>query len=362
MRFAYPLLLLLVPAIAAGGVALYRHAKTRAQRKLARFSPVSRLPNMLRSVDYRAKARKAALLTAALCLLAVAIARPLWGPRPDSEEQTGAEFFIVLDVSKSMLVRDVPPNRLEAVKASLAKWLKTRRGDRIGLILMAGDAFVQAPLTNDYTALREVLEQSGPASISLGGTNIPNAVKVAVKAMEASGVKHKAVVLVSDGENLEGHAAGDIEQARAVNKITFFTIGVGTLEGGKVPEKDSKPDFSKPPKAYVKDDYGVTAHSRLDERTLRAIATNGGGRYFSFTPEGDVWNALYVQGLAPLAKRTDTFNIQQYNELFQIPLFLAIALLVLEMAISTRHKKPARPRSIVTLPEPATAPTAAHMR
>src|SRR5688500_12750622 len=98
MRFAYPWLLLPVPVFAGGGVALYRHGKKRAEQKLAKFSPVSRLANVLRSVDYRAKKRKAALVSGALCLLALAIARPLWGPRPESKEQSGAEFFIVLDV------------------------------------------------------------------------------------------------------------------------------------------------------------------------------------------------------------------------------------------------------------------------
>lgn len=361
MRFAYPLLLLLIPAFAAGGIALFRLARKRAARKLAKFSPPSRLPNILRSLDQRARMRKAIMFTVALCLLALAIARPLRGPRSESTEQSGAEFFIVLDVSKSMLARDVAPNRLEAVKASLADWLKTRRGDRIGLILMAGDAFVQAPLTNDYTALREVLAQSSPASISLGGTNIPAALKVALKALETGSVKNKAIVLVSDGENLEGNIGTELEQARQAQKVHIFTVGVGTLEGAKVPEKESNPDFSKPPKGYVRDDYGVTAHSRLDERNLRAIATAGDGRYFSFAPGGEVWDALYTQALAPLARRADTFNLQQYDELFQIPLFLALILLGLEMGISTRHKNPARPRSIVSLPEPAAAPTASHM-
>ncbi|MEZ0386469.1 MAG: VWA domain-containing protein, partial [Verrucomicrobium sp.] len=361
MRFAYPLVLLLVPLLVVSGILLYRHARARAQRKLALFGPASRQPSLLRSVDLRARPRRAVLVTSALCLLAITAARPVCGPRPDAADQTGSEFFIILDVSKSMLVRDVTPNRLESVKVALAEWLKTRHGDRIGLIVMAGDAFVQAPLTNDYTALREVLAQTGPASVSRGGTNIPMAVQVATKALEAGNVKRKVVVLVSDGENLEGEITAAITEASQKHKITFFTMGVGTLEGGKVPEKDNKPDFTKPPKAYVRDDYGVTAHSRLDERSLRSIASTGGGRYFHFTPDGDTWDSLYSQALATLARRTETFNLQQYDDLFQIPLFLALALLLLEMAVPTRLKQPLRPRSIVTLPEPASAPPAAAM-
>jgi Ca-activated chloride channel family protein len=361
MRFALPLFLLLVPVLVVSSILLWRHARRRAQQKMALFGPLNRQASILRSLDPAARRRKAVLFAAALCLLAVTAARPVWGPRPDAADQTGSEFFIVLDVSKSMLVRDVTPNRLEAVKTALADWLKTRHGDRIGLIVMAGDAFVQAPLTNDYTALREVLSQTGPASISKGGTNIPMAVQVAVKALDAGDVKRKVVVLVSDGENLEGEVAAAIQEASVAHKITFFTMGVGTLEGGKVPEKDAKPDFTKPPKAFVRDDYGVTAHSRLDERSLRAIAAMGGGRYFHFTPDGETWDSLYSQALATLARRTETFNLQQYDDLYQIPLVLVIALLLWEMMLSTRKKHPEKARSIVSLPEPATAPPATAM-
>lgn len=361
MRFAHPLVLLLVPLLVVSSILLWRHARRRAQQKMALFGPLNRQGSILRSLDPAARRRKAVLFAAALCLLAVTVARPVWGPRPDAADQTGSEFFIVLDVSKSMLVRDVTPNRLEAVKAELADWLKTRHGDRIGLIVMAGDAFVQAPLTNDYTALREVLSQTGPTSISKGGTNIPMAVQVAVKALDAGEVKRKVVVLVSDGENLEGEVAAAVSEAAQQHKITFFTMGVGTLEGGKVPEKDPKPDFTKPPKAFVRDDYGVTAHSRLDERSLRAIAAMGGGRYFHFSPEGETWDSLYSQALATLARRTETFNLQQYDDLYQIPLALVIALLLWEMMLSTRKKHPEKARSIVTLPEPAAAPPATAM-
>lgn len=361
MIFAHPWFLVLVPLLVIGGVALYRLSKARARKKLSAFSPASRLPDMLRSVDFRAKKMKFILCVAALCFVALTLARPMWGPRDSSKVQEGAEFFIILDVSKSMLVRDVKPSRLDAVKASLGEWIKTRTGDRIGLILMAGDAFIQAPLTNDYTALREVLEQSRPKSISLGGTNISEAIKVAGKALEASQVKNKAIVIVSDGENTEGHAVTDVQAAHLNERITFFTVGVGTAEGGPVPNKELPVDHQGPVKEIVRDEYGLAVTSKLDERNLRAIASAGGGRYFDYQPEGKTWDMLYNQSLSMLAKKSAVFKLEDFMDLFQIPLLLAILLLAIEAGISTRIKNPPRPKSAVTLPEPSPAPAAKAM-
>lgn len=361
MILAHPYLLALVPLLVIGGVLLYRSAQVRARKKLALFGPASRLPNMLRSVNFHAKKLKFCLVVAALCLLVLVLSRPLWGPRENSRQQQGAEFFIVLDVSKSMLVRDVAPSRLDSVKASLSEWLKTRSGDRIGLILMAGDAFIQAPLTNDYTALCEVLGQSGPKSISLGGTNISEAVKVAGKALEASGVKNKAIVIVSDGENTEGHALADVQLAHAQDRVTICTVGVGTPEGAVVPSRELPADFKGPVKDIVRDEYGLVVTSKLDERNLRAIAAAGGGSYFGYVPEGKTWEALYNQSLSRLARKSAIFKLEDFMDLFQIPLLLAILLLVIEAGISTRHRNPSRPKSAVTLPEPSPAPAASVM-
>jgi len=361
MIFAHSYLLALVPLLLLGGWWLHRISKATAQRKLAAFGPASRLPNMLRTVNFRAKRLRFILFTVALAVLGLVVARPMWGPLDRDKKQEGAEFFIILDVSKSMLVRDVKPSRLDSVKASLSEWLKTRTGDRIGLILMAGDAFIQAPLTNDYTALREVLAQSGPKSISLGGTNISEAIKVAGKALEASGVKNKAIVIISDGENTEGHAVTDVQNAHTAERITFFTVGVGTAEGGQVPLKELPADFSGPLKEIVRDEYGLVVTSKLDERNLRAIAAAGGGRYFEYMPSGDTWEMLYRQSLSTLAKKSSVFKLEDYLDLFQIPLLLVIALLLIEAGISTRLKNPSRPKSAVTLPEPSPTPTATAM-
>ncbi len=365
MTFAYPHFLWLLPVLLAGGYALQAASRRIALRKLAKFGPPERQAAILCSLDVRA-ARKAFWAgIACLCLAALAIARPMLPPVAQEAKQTGVEFFLILDVSKSMLVRDVEPNRLEAVKASLADWIKTRGGDRIGLILMAGDAFVQAPLTHDLTVLRSVLEQSGPSAISKGGSHFAGAIEAAANALGKSGVRSKVAVLISDGGATEGQALEALQKARAGTGLVLHTVGVGTPAGGPVPvapPRGKKEDFSKPPAGYVTDEYGVRATSRLDERSLRLLAAAGGGRYFPFEPGGDVWNRLYVQALQPLARQMEASSLKNYRDMFQIPLFLSLALLLWQCSISNRRKNPPRPRLAVTLPEEGKAPVASTMQ
>jgi len=364
MIFAHPLILWFLPLLIVGGVCLLWFARRLAAKRLARFGPHERLSQILLTVNPRAKIQKPALVLGAICLLTLAAARPMVGPRSQDTEQSGAEFFIALDVSKSMLVRDVEPDRLDAVKASLSKWLESRHGDRIGLILIAGDAFVQAPLTNDYTALREVLAQTGHSSISQGGTNLASAIEMAAAAFETTQTRQKALVIVSDGDNLEGDPVSVAGAIRASSNMSIFTVGVGTEAGGNVPvpAKQVAQDFSKPPTRFIRDEYGVTARSRLDERVLRNMAAAGGGQYFRFDQEGNFWEALYAEALKPMAGTMEKIDVNDYDDLFQIPLFLALLLLAAEVAISSRLANPSRLKSAIQIPEADPAPPAVKIR
>ncbi len=360
MIFAHPFVLWLLPLLMVGGVCLLWLSKHLAAKRLARFGPPERLSQIVISVNPKARMRKWAFVLTALGLLILAAARPMIGPRSLDTEQSGAEFFIALDVSKSMLVRDVEPDRLDAVKASLSKWLETRHGDRIGLILIAGDAFVQAPLTNDYTALREVLAQTGHTSISQGGTNLASAIEMAAAAFEATQARQKALIIVSDGDNLDGDPVSAAGTIRASSNMSIFTVGVGTEAGGSVPvpAKGIAQDFSKPPTRFIRDEFGVTARSRLDERVLRNIAAAGGGQYFRFEPDGNFWETLYTEALKPMAGTMEKIDVNDYDDLFQIPLLLALLLLAAEMAISSRLANPPRLRSAIQIPETDAAPPA----
>lgn len=332
-----------VPVLAVLAFALWRMWRRLAARRIARFVSEKRFAALLPAVYWRGHAWSFGITAAVLALLAVALARPMYGPLPDYAESKGVDFVVALDVSKSMWVEDVEPNRLQAVKKELSEWITHMAGDRMGLILFAGDAFVQAPITFDYKALDYVLQQSGPKSISLGGTNIPRALEMASHILQTTDPGLRFLVIISDGENLEGDAVGAVRAARAKDGITVFTVGVGTLSGGRVPSVDAHdPALKKEPaarKAFVNNEYGLGVTSRLDSRALRMLAEAGGGRYYEFRPGMKTFDSLRNQSLLPMAQKNRGINVREYREWFQIPLGCAILLLVLQALIPLVKKR-----------------------
>lgn len=360
--FAWPAWLAGILAVILGGILLWRHARRMLHRRLAAFAAPKRLMEMLASVDWPAKNRKGVLILASLALIALALARPLTGPRPDKAERKGVDVFVALDISKSMLAEDVAPFRLAAVKKEILEWIETLHGDRIGLILFSGEAFIQAPLTFDFTALGQALRQASPSAISRGGTNIPEALKIAVASFHRRKQDDRIVMIVSDGENLEGDAVEAARRAYLDEKVRVFTVGVGTLEGGKIPKvARSAKERAQPLKNVVRDEYGLDVVSRLDARALRAIAAAGGGMYFEFEPGKKTWEALYTQGLMPLAKKSETLDVNDFYEWFQIPLALAVIFLLGEMLVLTRRAGASVSSAAVVLPPPSAGPVAATM-
>lgn len=333
-----------VPVLAVLAFALWRLWKRLAARRIARFVSEKRFASLLPAVYWRGHAWSFGITVAVLALLAVALARPMYGPLPDYAESKGVDFVVALDVSKSMWVEDVEPNRLQAVKKELSEWITHMAGDRMGLILFAGDAFVQAPITFDYKALDYVLQQSGPKSISLGGTNIPRALEMASHILQSTDPGLRFLVIISDGENLEGDAVGAVRAARAKDGITVFTVGVGTLSGGRVPLVDAhdpavKQEAAAGRKGFINNEYGLGVTSRLDSRALRMLAEAGGGRYYEFRPGMKTFDSLRNQSLLPLAQKNRGINVREYQEWFQIPLGCAILLLVLQALIPLVKKR-----------------------
>jgi von Willebrand factor type A domain/Tetratricopeptide repeat len=340
MIFANTMWLMALPIVLVLGTVLWAVSRRIARRRIDRFIS-TKVFDAVPTLDWPRRLVRFALVAAVLMAFAVTLARPLTGPRSDHTERAGVDFVIALDVSKSMWVQDVKPTRLAAVKEALGEWLKKQKGDRIGLIVFAGDAFVQAPMTFDYTALDFVLQDAGPASVSKGGTNIPKAIEVATKMLARNGVDTKALILISDGENLEADAIAAARDAKVNSGITIYTVGVGTPQGGKVPSADPtkppKPGVSAP--SYIRNEYGMEAESRMDRQSLRAIAAAGGGKYYDFHPGEPVFQNLRDQSLMPLAHKSKQLNVQDYNEWFQIPLGAAILLLVLEPLIPAVRRR-----------------------
>ena len=335
-----------IPALLILGGLLWMVSLWVGRRRLARFIS----PKIAAKAAVPARRRRLlefSVKLAVLLLLAVALARPLTGPRTGTAERSGIDLVIALDISKSMLVEDVAPSRLGAVKQELREWLKTSAGDRIGVVPFAGDAFVIAPLTFDYEAIDFVLKEVGPHSITAGGTNIASAIETAAMLLKKDRNNARVILLVSDGENLDGDAVAAARKAYEEDRITVLTVGVGTLQGGKVPMSDyakyeNLPPEKRPKLGFVKNEYGTVVESRIDERSLRSISGAAGGRYYLFAPGADTFRTLQKQSLLPLAQRSRArhLDVSDYFEWFQIPLACAVLLMAAGSAQGLFRRKP----------------------
>ena len=200
------------------------------QRQLNLFSQEELFVTIARSYDPRRLPFRFFLIGLVVALSVLALARPQWGYEVREIKRRGTDILLIVDVSRSMLTADVKPSRLERTKLAIKDLIKKLKGDRIGLIAFAGDAFLTCPLTVDYSGFLLSLEDLSTTSVSRGGTNIGSALKEAFKQYTSAGGKYKAVVIITDGENLEEDPMPMVEKAKE-SQIKIFSIGVGTKEG-----------------------------------------------------------------------------------------------------------------------------------
>lgn len=212
-----------------------------------------------------------------LTFVILALARPRWGYEEVQSFSQGRSMILAIDTSRSMLAKDLKPNRLERAKLAAKDIVTEMNGDRIGLIAFAGKAFLQAPLTTDHLAVNEILDQIDTELIPRGGTNLSSAVDLALESFRESDTRQKALILFSDGEALEGQEQVAALKKRASNEaMMILTIGVGTENGSIIPELGANGKTRDG--VFVRDSNGQVVRSRLDAVALRALAT-GGGRY-----------------------------------------------------------------------------------
>jgi len=256
----------------------------------------------------------------------VALARPQWGFRWVEIKRQGLDIMIAMDVSKSMLAEDVKPDRLERAKLAVKDLIKKLNGDRIGLVAFSSTAFLACPLTNDYGGFLLALEDIGPQTISQGGTALARAIDESVKGYAKIPSQYKSVVLITDGENLQGNPLQAAQQARAKN-IKIFCIGIGTEEGELIRITNEQGE-----KEFLKDKSGNFVKSRLDENMLKKIALETNGAYVRASGADFGIDHIYQTRLATMEKREiDAKMKKQYVDRFQIPLALAMIALIAEM-------------------------------
>jgi Ca-activated chloride channel family protein len=245
-------------------------------------------PRVAPGANLERPAARLSLSLGGLALLALALAQPQCGTRAELSQRWGADVVVVLDVSRSMEARDVRPSRLERARMEVGALLDRLRGDRVGVIVFAGEAFVQCPLTTDYDAARLFMRAVGPGAVPQQGTAVANALLGAKELLDGAerGSRGKVVLLVTDGEDHDGqvHAAAS---ALAADGIRIHVLAVGTAEGAPIPVLDGGGAAG-----FLRDRQGRPVSTRLDEATLRLVADLGGGRLFVAGDPGRGLDAL----------------------------------------------------------------------
>jgi len=263
----------------------------------------------------------------------LALARPQWGTKLETVRRRGVDVIVALDTSYSMNAEDVAPSRLARAKNEVRGLIERLRGDRVGLVTFAGTALLQCPLTLDYGAAVLFLDIANTEIIPEPGTSLASAIQAAASAFIAGERKYKVLVIMTDGEDLEGQLDEAIGKAKEAG-IVIYTVGLGTPEGRPIPVRDGQGNIVE----YRKDPSGRVVISSLDERTLARIAEATGGRYYRATTSGSELDALYGDISELEQKDLESRLFQNYEDQFQYPLGLAILFLTAELFVSERRR------------------------
>ena len=315
----YLLLLLIVPLLFVA-YALYLRAR---RKRLARFGSPELVSQLMPDASTGKGWLKISLLAAAWFFFVIGLARPQLGARLKEHQSQGVEVMVALDVSKSMLAEDYSPNRLERSKLAISRLVDKLQGDRIGLVVFAGEAFVQLPITADYVSAKVFLKSIDTESVPIQGTALSEALMASARSFSTQSERSRAIILISDGEDHEGEA---LEAARAIAEqgIRIYCIGVGSPQGKPIPKNGS----------LLKDASGEIVVTRLNEEILQEIAGAGNGKY--------VRAGAAEFGLNPIIDDIRTLDKEQFNSVVfedfdeQFMYFFAIALffLILELLVS----------------------------
>jgi Ca-activated chloride channel homolog len=273
---------------------------------------------------------KFGVILIALACAIVAAANPQVGTKLQEVKQTGIDVFILLDVSLSMTAEDIKPNRLEKAKYQISNLIQKLRGDRIGLIIFSGRAYIQFPLTTDYSAANLFLSAVDVNSVPQPGTAIGSAIRLATESFDSSATE-KVIIAITDGEDHEGDVLESVNEAVGIG-IKIYTIGLGSTGGVPIPVYDTRGSMI----GFKKDNAGNTVLTKLDEATLKDIASDGKGEYFRGNNYEDYLDKIYNE-LSELKKSEfGVKKVTDYEDRFYYFLIPAIILLIIEIFISEK--------------------------
>lgn len=331
MSFAHPYLLLLAPAMIGIAALLFYYSNKARARQLSRIVAPKLVELLTNSVDHKKRRLKYILFTAGLVFLAIALARPLGAQREVKVERPGADVILALDISRSMDAEDAPTNRISSAKNAIKKLLQIPSDHRYGLVAFAGEAFLIAPVTLDHGSVIRSADALKTGSISKPGTDIAAAIKKSVESFDPKRKAGKAIILISDGEQLQGDAITAAREASA-NGIRIFTVGAGSTIGSKIPDR-SRGRFQ-----YAKTEFGADVITRLNENVLKQIAAAGQGYYIRLGDNGEGLLDVANRGLSMIPTDVQIRKSKDREELFQIPLAISLCFLFLETLLGDRKK------------------------
>ena len=328
MIFAEPKYLFLILLIPVFFVIQAVVLKLR-KRKIRKFGDEELVEQLMPSYSRAKVWLRMSLFSLAFLFFSLGMARPQMGAVLKEHTARGAEVMIVLDVSNSMLAEDYSPNRLERAKLAISRVVDKLRDDRIGLVVFAGNSFVQLPITTDYVSAKMFLNSISTGSVPIQGTAMGEAISTALRSFSAQSDKSRAIIVITDGENHEDDPVAAAEQAASMG-VRVFTIGVGSPQGTMIPLEDG---------GYLEDRDGNPVVTRLDDKVLQDVADAGKGLYIH------AGNREF--GLEPIineiARMDDeeysSIVFEEYDELYMYFLAVAFFFLLIEMLVGDRRSK-----------------------
>ena len=328
-RFANNEILWLLPVIFVFAVAFWAYTK-RKRRQLAEFGDEALMAELMPNASRVKPAVKFSIVMVALALLILAAARPQWGQSERTEKRQGIEAIVALDISNSMLAEDVAPNRLERAKQMLSKLMDNMVNDKVGLVVFAGDAFVQLPITCDYVSAKMFLNSIKPDLIKTQGTAIGQALATSIRCFGEQSDASRAIILITDGENHEDDAVAVAKHAKELG-IQVLVVGIGKPEGSPIPMPGTN--------TFRKDRQGNVVVSKLNEDMCREIAQAGGGIYVRCDNTNTATKAIQKELDKLATQEIETQVYTDYNEQFQSFALIALFFLVLDYFIFNRKNK-----------------------
>lgn len=308
-------------------VGVYLYASYRRKSALRKYGDPELLSALMPEVSNHRPQIKFWITFVAMCFMVLLVARPQFGSKVETVKRHGIETVIALDISNSMLAEDVAPNRLEKSKNIISRLVDSFEDDKMGLIVFAGDAFIQLPITSDFISAKMFLESINPELITRQGTDIKAAIDMATRSFTPNEGVGKAIIIITDGENHEG-GAKEAAKAAAEKGMMVYVMGVGSPEGAPIPAERAN-DFRR-------DKEGNVIITKLNEQMCQEIAAAGNGVYIRIDNTNNAQKLLQKE-VDKLAKDDiETTTYSEYNEQFMVMAWIAFVLLLIEMLLMVK--------------------------